>query len=383
MYRKRPVFIAACAGMLLFGICLVSLGSLAPELKEKFMLNELASGTLFSILPFGILTGSLFFGPVVDRHGYKILLASSCIILGSGFGGIALAENPGFLKLYIFLIGLGGGAINGATNSLVSDISETEKGANLSLLSVFFGLGALGMPLFIGILEKNFSIGSLLMVICIVSYLIGISFILVRLPQPKQAHGLQFKTITSFLKDKVLILIAVFLFFQSSFEGIMNNWTTSYMMEYETAPKDISLFTLSLFVAGMTIIRLLAGSVLRKVPPAKTLTASFLLIITGIISIKANLSLSFVMAGFMMIGAGLAYGFPTMLGFVGDRYPDLSGTAFSFVLFFALLGNTSLNYTMGAIAQKSGISMMIPVISLFTVILSLLFVFIIRRSGKR
>ena len=38
----------------------------------------------------------------------------------------------------MFLFGLGGGAINGATSALVSDISEKEKGANLSLLGVFF-----------------------------------------------------------------------------------------------------------------------------------------------------------------------------------------------------------------------------------------------------
>ena len=50
----------------------------------------------------------------------------------------------------MFLFGLGGGAVNGATNALVSDISEKDKGANLSLLGVFFGLGALGMPFILG-----------------------------------------------------------------------------------------------------------------------------------------------------------------------------------------------------------------------------------------
>jgi MFS family permease len=65
MYRKKLAFWSACAGMLLFGVSLITLGSVAPDLKVKLGLTEIASGTLFSILPFVILIGSLIFGPVV------------------------------------------------------------------------------------------------------------------------------------------------------------------------------------------------------------------------------------------------------------------------------------------------------------------------------
>ena len=55
MYNKKMVFWSACLGMLLFGIALITLGSIAPDLKEKLLLNDIAAGTLFSILPLGIL----------------------------------------------------------------------------------------------------------------------------------------------------------------------------------------------------------------------------------------------------------------------------------------------------------------------------------------
>ena len=51
MYKKTPVFIAAFLGMLLFGISLITLGSVTPHLKAKFMLDGISAGTLFSILP--------------------------------------------------------------------------------------------------------------------------------------------------------------------------------------------------------------------------------------------------------------------------------------------------------------------------------------------
>jgi MFS family permease len=72
MFKPKLIFFAACTGMLLFGIGLITLGSVATGLKEKFNLDDIASGTLFSILPIGIFVGSLIFGPLCDKYGYKL-----------------------------------------------------------------------------------------------------------------------------------------------------------------------------------------------------------------------------------------------------------------------------------------------------------------------
>jgi hypothetical protein len=44
-----------------------------------------------------------------------------------------------------------------------------------------------------------------------------------------------------------------------------------------------------------------------------------------------------------------------MLGFIGNRFAHLSGTAFSIALVIALVGNMSVNYAMGFIAKLWGI----------------------------
>ena len=77
MYNKKLVFASAFAGMLIFGMGLITLGAVKPELKEKFYFDEVDAGILFSILPIGILVGSLLFGPVADRHVYKWLMILS------------------------------------------------------------------------------------------------------------------------------------------------------------------------------------------------------------------------------------------------------------------------------------------------------------------
>ena len=77
MYKRSLVFAGACMGMLLFGIALITLGSVAPDLTLKLKLDSGSAGALFSILPFGILIGSVTFGPIADQFGYKWLMVVS------------------------------------------------------------------------------------------------------------------------------------------------------------------------------------------------------------------------------------------------------------------------------------------------------------------
>ncbi len=379
MYKKKLVFGVACIGMLFFGICLITLGSVVPGLKEKYQLDEISSGTLFSILPFGILIGSLLFGPSCDKYGYRILLALSCFCMFIGFEGIAYAPSHAILKVCIFLFGLGGGAINGATSALVSDISEKGKGADLSLLGVFFGVGALGMPFILGILENRFKYDIIISVIGFVALGIGIFYLLIQFPPPKQSNGIPIARSFSLLKDGVLILIAFFLFCQSSFEAIINNWTTTYLTSYLSIQPHKALYALSLFVAGMTIMRLLLGSVLRNTAVKEIWIGSFLLILGGLIFLATGKSFSPAVAGLVLLGAGLAAGFPIMLGFVGNRYKELSGTAFSLVLVIALVGNMIVNYCMGIILQTYGIRHLITAAFIELSVMIVLCIYILKK----
>jgi FHS family glucose/mannose:H+ symporter-like MFS transporter len=348
-------------GMLLFGIGLITLGAVVPDLKEKFQLDEVSSGTLFSILPLGILTGSLLFGPVCDRYGYRILLTLSCLFMFIGFEGLAYTTSHGLLKICIVLIGFGGGAINGATNALVADISTTGKGANLSLLGVFFGIGAIGMPFILGVLRNRFNFEAIVATTGFLTLATGIFYILTVFPPPKQLQGFPIKRSLELIKDNVLILIAFFLFFQSSFEAIINNWTTTYLIKYLFTGESDALFGLSSYIAGMAVMRLLIGSVFRSVQPKKILFASFGLILIALICLKTGHTFGVALTGLVLLGAGLAGGFPIMLGFVGDRYKELSGTAFSFAFVIALMGNMLINYLMGIIARTFGIQHLISV----------------------
>ncbi|MCO6498582.1 MAG: MFS transporter [Chitinophagaceae bacterium] len=381
--KNLTAFIAACAGMLLFGITLITLGSVATDLQEKFQLTGTDSGTLFSILPFGILGGSLVFGPIIDRYSYKYLLIFSCVAMFAGFEGLAYSTSHGMLKVFVFLFGLGGGIINGATNALVSDISETHKGANLSLLGVFFGIGALGMPLLLRVFSETMSAFDIIAWLGWLTIAVAVFYLLVPFPPAKQKTGggaIQWKGLMSLL----LLLIAFFLFFQSSFEAIINNWTTTYLTSGRgIMDRSDALLGLSLHIVGMVVMRLLSGSVFRKVSEIKLLWACLVMLFMGVALMQAGTTHLVIFTGLILSGAGLAEGFPLMLGITGKYFAHLSGTAFSFVFVIALTGNMLINYLMGIIADTYGINHLTTVAYIEIVSMALIFFIIIKTIKNR
>lgn len=356
-YNYKVVFVAACLGMLLFGVVMISLGSLLPSISKKIYLSSVETGATLSLLPLGILLGSIVFGPLVDRFGYKIILIIGGLLSFIGFEGLGVATQPDYLNWTILIIGLGGGILNGATNALVSDISKDKHSANLSLLGVFYGVGALGVPAVVGFLQKYLEIDVLIFWMGMGMLLPVVLFGITTFPSPKKAQGFPVAQGLGMLKDPILLLLGFVLFFQSGLEGIANNWTTLFL-ETERAfePAD-ALFVLSLFVGGLCAARLLLGKILRQINPYTVLLFSICILLGSATLIWAFQAHFLSIMGLLGFGIGLAAGFPVILGYVGKMYKELTGTAFSLVITIALIGNVLSNYLMGWVSQYFGIGL--------------------------
>ena len=109
--------------------------------------------------------------------------------MGAGFEGIAYSPSLFSLKIAVFVFGFGGGVLNGATNAMVADISAGTKGANLSLLGVFFGIGALGMPFMLGLLKGTVPARQVVAIVGLVTWIMGIVNLFIQFPASKKAQG--------------------------------------------------------------------------------------------------------------------------------------------------------------------------------------------------
>jgi FHS family glucose/mannose:H+ symporter-like MFS transporter len=357
-YHKKYVFAAACIGMLLFGIVMISLGSILPEVNDKFEINGAKTGFLLTLLPTGILVGSLVFGPLVDWLSYKSILIAGCIFTLIGIEGIVLSENLVFLNFSVFCIGLGGGILNGVTNALVSEISEDDHSANLSLLGVFYGIGALGTPVVLGALKGFSSFENIFSVLGAFIFIPILYFLFIRFPKSVKSESFPIKEGLKMVTDPMLLLFGFILFFQSGIEGLTNNWTTTFLQSVKGIEASSALFILSSFVAALTLTRIILGKILRKYNPLNVMAGSFIIGIIGCLGILFGQSNQALVVSMLAIGLSLAAGFPVILGYIGLLYIQLSGTAFSIAITIALIGNVLANYFMGRFSQHYGVQIL-------------------------
>ena len=96
-----------------------------------------------------------------------------------------------------------------------------------------------------------------------------------------------------------------------------------------------------------------------------------------------NASFTIAIVALILVGAGLAGGFPIMFGIVGQLYSQISGTAFSFILVIALIGNIMVNYGMGMVAQHYGVQQVVNVALIELAVMTVLCFFIQRNTNTK
>ena len=383
-YNRNLLLAAACTAIVMFGITCVAIGTISEYLTSSFAVDKIFIGLLASLFAAGALIGSVSFGPIVDRFGYKFILIISLVFLFSGFEVIGQTSQLNVIRAMVFLFGLGGGIINGGTSALVSDLYPEKKGAYLSILGVFWGVGALSFPLVTSIfLNQGMNYSSILIVIGLLTLIPMMMFVVLKCPPPKNSGGIPYRKYLNMVKNPTILLIGFFLFFQSGFETLSATWTPKYFLDRYSTDTQTALLSLTAMSISLTVSRLLLGYFLKIFENWKVLLAGLLITISGLLLMRVGTSYLTGIIGISLLGFGAAAAFPVMLGYVGTMYPEISGAAFSLVLFIALSGNALLNALGGLIFEKYQISSFtFFMIGILLTMLLLLYLIILRMKKQ-
>ncbi len=376
-YSKTKAFVAACAGMAFFGVAMLSLGPILGPL------NAIVAGAnaLPATMSLGIIAGTLLFGPVVDRFGYKWLLIISSILALAGLQGLANFTTIGLLHVSIFCLGLGGGILNGETNALVSDIYEDkDRSGKMALLGAFYCIGALLWTL-LNYFIPNFRIP--LNAASIVMALFILWFFFVQFPEAKPVESQSLSKSLGLLKYPALLLFGLVLFFQSGFEGISGNFTVSYLQLKAGVEASAATLAMTWFTIGMLAGRLMLDAINKRVGDLATLYIYLAVAVVGVAIFSFFTgSISLVYLATALIGYGVGATFPVVLTFIGGAFRDLSGTAFSIALFIGLVGQSVLNKIAGAIFD-AGHYHLLPYEFMIALAMIMLLVPIAQAAGKK
>ncbi|HEY2856003.1 MAG TPA: MFS transporter [Gemmatimonadaceae bacterium] len=355
MTNRRALFVIACLGLLTFGIVMTTLGAVLPRVIEQFGIGKASAGSLLLLNTFGIVVGSLVFGPVVDRWGYKEMLLVATAIVIVGLEGIAFAPSMTVLRVSVLLSGFGGGIINGGTNALVADISVEDRMAAVARLQVFFGVGAVGLPLTLGLLLGVFSHTTILAAVGATVLVPLVATAMTPFPAPKQAQGISRAGVSRLLRDPVLLTFGVMLFLESGNEITVGGWTTTYAKEELFSGDRSALIYLTLYWLGMTLGRVVLSVLLRAMNPLRLLAGCLTVALAGSFLLIATHSPALAAVAVFCLGAGFSATFPIVLGIVAGRHSALSGTAIGLMMAISLVGGMIVPWLTGILGAAYGL----------------------------
>jgi len=361
----RSLMFSAWAGIFVFGIVMAILGAILPLLVERIHFSKSEAGNLFFFMNLAMLGMSVVFGPVVDRFGYRIFLVLCCLLVAVSFFLFTVAPTYSLLVTAALFLGVGGGGLNGGSNALTSDLNPESRTAALNLLGIFFGFGALLIPLLIGTLLGSLDRNTILVIATILGLIPFVFFLLLRFPAAKQAQGFPLRRAARVIRHPLLWLCGFLLFFQSGNEFTVGGWTSTYLIENFRFSKMSASLVLAGYWGAMMIGRLLVSKKLVKVSKNDTLIlSSACWALTGTAIMAGTSSGILASVGVVFTGLGFAAIFPTTLAIAGEAFSDLTGTAFSVIFMVALAGGMTAPWLVGKVANASGLrtGLIIPVI---------------------
>ena len=118
-----------------------TLGIALPEVRQTFMLSEVAAGSMFSVMMLIAAITSGIAGRLADRLGRKRVLITGLSLVAAGFGFAGLSASPMLFFLFLAVTGVGYGFTPPSLYALMSDLLPHRRGLGASLISVTYGIG--------------------------------------------------------------------------------------------------------------------------------------------------------------------------------------------------------------------------------------------------
>lgn len=341
IHRKR-LFYGTCAALIPTAASFAIIGDILGPLKRDFILTNYEVGLVGGAALWGMAISQILFGSLADLGMRTIFrcafvchfLGVAVMISASGFAGTAIA----FWILFggAIIIALGNGLVEVAGNPLVAVLYPKDKTTKLNHFHAWFpggmvvaGLASFGIGLTaIGTWEVRMA----LIFIPIAAY----GYLILKEPFPetegRQAGvsiGEMFKA--TFTRPLFLVMLFCMMITASIELGPMR-WIPSVLQS-----GGIHGILVLVWISGMmAVLRLKAAPFVEKLSPTGILVSSAVISGVGLyfFSYAETTFMAFLLA--TVFAVGVAFFWPTMLGFVNERMPKTGA------LGMGLMGGTGM-----------------------------------------
>lgn len=341
---------AAILAIFVYGIIAAMLGTILPDISQRFSLTPKQNGNIALFQAVGLMIGSFCVGPLMDIYGKQVGmlaglgLVALALVLLRGAGGYQSVIGA------MLLLGIGGGVVVTASNSLNADINPSNPAVVSNWLNLFFGLGGMVTPL---ISAKLFP-GKPRSLVLFAAILAALGLAASVVAPFKPASGqvtFEFSAVGGLLADPRLLALSFLLFLYVTCEVGVWNWLVRHLVA-QGVPEGKALTILSLgFALGLLVGRVAAAQILTHVDGKTVLIGASALMAVTTYAMLTSSSPGVAQALVFLAGLSMAPVFPTTLGVVGAGFTgNTAATAIGIVVTFGWLGLVVSSPIIGGVA---------------------------------
>ncbi|MGX9292596.1 MFS transporter [Bacillus sp. A015] len=367
----KKVFYFGCVFYFFIGTIHVFFGSLTPYLLSSY---DKGPGELSSLIFFqfiGFLTGVLLSPILVRKKGYGAVLTMGLLLMiGSLLLGLLV---PGWTTLVLagFFLGSGAGSLETTAGAYVISMANSAK--RISIMEVFFGLGALLFPLLIllTVTEQTWHYVFLFQVGALTFFLMLWLVFMNKLPHGQMvAPSQEMKKPSLFVERSnrmIVVLMICFAFFYAGIETNFANFLPSIMLE--KGGDNWGLFAVSTFWTAIVIGRTVIARKADQLHPLRflKLSAALMILLLVVFALTTHIAVQLILIFF--IGLCAAGMFPIALTASALMIENAIDEATSYFIAAASLGGACLSFLIGFSLEWAGAASAIFVFAFLAVLL--------------
>jgi MFS family permease len=327
-----------------------------PAIKESLGLSDGELGTALVGLAVGLVIGTRVAGAPVDRFGSRPVMRVGFPLLAATLVLPALADSLVALFLCLFVLGLASGALDVAMNA---QGIEVERHLGRPILSGLHGLWSVGLGIGAGMAAlaaaidaeplEHFAVVAVVLAVASLVFLRGLLAARTREPgEPEEEHVTVRWTVA-------LVLLGVIAFCSFVGEGAASDWSAVYMTQELGSSEALGAVAFAAFAVTMAIARFAADPLRGRLGNVVLARGGSLIAAVGLGLALLIHEPAAAIAGFALLGLGLAPVVPIAFSAAGDLDPRATGRLVGRVATLGYVGSVAGPIMIGWLAEATSL----------------------------
>lgn len=350
-------------------------GTTWPVMQADLGANLSSAGLIAMITTAGTVVSSLSSDALIHRFGTGRVTASSVALTAVALFGFQASLSLTGLCLWAIPLGLGGGAVDAGLNNFVA---LHYKAIHMNWLHCFWGVGASAGPVIVSLFMAEpggWRTGYLVIALiqAALSLLLFCTLFMWKKVEFKKSEKKETarRSLPELLKTRGVPCVLFSFFCYSTVEVIVGLWGSSYLVQYYHVTAEQAAIWGAVFYMGITAGRFISGIFALRLSNTLLIRLGEVICLLGGVVLLLPFS-SFTVAGFLLIGMGLAPIYPAMLFETPLRFGrELSQGLMGVQMACAYIGGTFMPPLFGVAAEKTSIEIFPWVILVIVVIMLL------------